>query len=203
MTPEVFPWNLPDFGRCLGPFVRQLSQKIKMKLSRFFPSLLSLAMVTTLVPGMVRAQDTVEDVTSEVMSVSQDSILSMEGGNRLLDRAAAAIERLDYETAVTELQNARKVFNQLSNFHVKLAGSFQGIDNGIYDRHRRQAFESGQKRDETTYQLAIVHRSQGQAELAVPLLIQIIESQTPTSELGEKAYQQLQEIGFAPMDGDS
>ena len=51
-------------------------------------------------------------------------------------------------------------------------------------------------RDEATYQLALVHRAQEQTELSVPLLVQVVNSQNPTSELGKKAYQQLYEIGF-------
>jgi thioredoxin-like negative regulator of GroEL len=51
-------------------------------------------------------------------------------------------------------------------------------------------------RDEATYQLALVHRAQNQPELAVPLLIQILRSQSPTRDLGKKAYQQLFELGF-------
>lgn len=51
-------------------------------------------------------------------------------------------------------------------------------------------------RDDATYKLALVHRAQNQSELSVPLLIQVINSQNPRSELGTKAYQQLFEIGF-------
>jgi hypothetical protein len=51
-------------------------------------------------------------------------------------------------------------------------------------------------RDDATYQLALVHRAQNQPELAVPLLVQIVNSQNPTRDLGKKAYQQLFELGF-------
>ena len=51
-------------------------------------------------------------------------------------------------------------------------------------------------RDEATYQLALIHRARQQPELSVPLLIQVIRSQNPTSELGKKSYQQLYELGF-------
>ena len=63
------------------------------------------------------------------------------------------------------------------------------------------ALETGIERDNATYQLALVHRAQDQPELSVPLLIQIITSQSPTSGLGKKAYEQLLEIGFvdAPL----
>ncbi|NET37108.1 MAG: hypothetical protein F6K19_34640, partial [Cyanothece sp. SIO1E1] len=74
--------------------------------------------------------------------------------------------------------------------------SFSGIDNRITSRHRTNALETAQIRDQATYRLALVHRAQNKPELAVPLLVQIIRSQQPTRDLGQKAYQQLFELGF-------
>lgn len=125
-----------------------------------------------------------------------DSILSMEGGQRLMLEANEAINAEDYELATIKLQQARQVFNQLTNFYLQLNSSFAGIDNRIAEGQRNNAAQTGQMRDEATYQLALVHRAQNQPELAVPLLIQVIRSQNPTSELGKKSYQQLYEIGF-------
>ncbi|MGQ4649308.1 hypothetical protein [Lyngbya aestuarii] len=125
-----------------------------------------------------------------------DSILSMAGGERLMLEASNAIDAQNYALAAQKLQEARQVFNQLSNFYQQLASSFSGIENRIYDAQRQKAIETAEKRDEATYQLALVHRAQNQPELAVPLLIQIVRSQNPTRDLGKKAYQQLFELGF-------
>jgi thioredoxin-like negative regulator of GroEL len=125
-----------------------------------------------------------------------DSILSLKGGQKLMSEAKTAIEAEQYEAAAEKLQKARQVFNQLSNFYFQLFDSFSGIDNRIAEGQRKKALETGQLRDEATYQLALVHRAQNQPELSVPLLIQVIRSQNPTSDLGRKAYQQLFEIGF-------
>jgi hypothetical protein len=125
-----------------------------------------------------------------------NSILSMRGGEQLMKEASDAIGSEQYNVAINKLQQARKIFNQLSNFHLQLAESFSGIDSQIYESNRDNALKSGQLRDEATYQLALVHRAQNQPELAVPLLVQIIRSQDPTSELGKKSYQQLYELGF-------
>jgi hypothetical protein len=124
------------------------------------------------------------------------SILSVQGGQRLMDEAGAAVSAQDYDLAVSKLQEARQVFNQLSNFYQELAASFSGIDNRIAEEQRAQAVETAQMRDQATYQLALVHRTQNKPELAVPLLIQIIRSQNPTRDLGQQAYQQLFELGF-------
>lgn len=125
-----------------------------------------------------------------------DSLLSLPGGKKLVQEATDAINKQNYELASSKLQQARQVFNQLSNFYLQLANSFSGIENRISEAHKKKALETGQLRDETTYQLALVHRAMNQPELSVPLLIQVIRSQNPTSELGRKAYQQLFEIGF-------
>jgi len=124
------------------------------------------------------------------------SLLSLQGGQRLMAEASGAVDSQNYPLAATKLQEARQVFNQLSNFYQQLSTSFSGIDNRIFDAQRQKALETAEMRDEATYQLALVHRAQNQPELAVPLLIQIIRSQNPTRDLGKRAYQQLFELGF-------
>lgn len=113
-----------------------------------------------------------------------------------MTEAGKAISNQNYADATQKLQDARQVFNQLSNLYQQLATIFSGIDNRLSDGNRTKALETAQMRDEATYRLALVHRAQNKPELAVPLLIQIIRSQQPTRDLGKKAYQQLLELGF-------
>ncbi|URD50292.1 hypothetical protein [Chroococcidiopsis sp. CCNUC1] len=129
-------------------------------------------------------------------SAQNNSVLSVAGGQRLMSEASSAISSQNYDTAVKKLQEARQVFNQMSNFYQQLAGNFQGIDNRVADSQRKKALDTAQMRDDATYQLALVHRAQNKPELAVPLLVQIVNSQNPTRDLGKKAYQQLFELGF-------
>ncbi|HYW17819.1 MAG TPA: hypothetical protein VE956_00660 [Nodularia sp. (in: cyanobacteria)] len=129
-------------------------------------------------------------------TAQNNSVLSMAGGQRLMEEADKAVSAQNYPLAAQKLQDARQVYNQLSNFYQELNASFTGIDTRVSDSQRQKALETAQKRDEATYQLALVHRAQNQPELAVPLLIQIIKSQNPTRDLGKKAYQQLFELGF-------
>lgn len=132
--------------------------------------------------------------------LAQDnSLLSMQGGQRLMNEASQAVSAQNYQLALKKLQDARQVYNQLSNFYQELATSFSGIDNRVADSQRKKALETAQMRDQATYQLALVHRAMNQPELAVPLLVQIIKSQQPTRDLGKKAYQQLLEIGFVDV----
>ncbi|NJL79282.1 MAG: hypothetical protein HC836_22450 [Richelia sp. RM2_1_2] len=124
------------------------------------------------------------------------SVLSLDGGKRLMSEAGNAVSSQNYALAETKLKEARLVFNQLSNFYQQLNSSFAGIDNRVADSQRQKALSAAQMRDEATYQLALVNRAQNKPELAVPLLVQIIKSQNPSRELGQKAYQQLFELGF-------
>lgn len=124
------------------------------------------------------------------------SVFSFAGGNRLMAESMEAVSQQKYDVAIAKLMDARQVFNQLSNFYQDLNASFAGIDNQIADSHRRKALEAAQLRDQSTFQLAVVYRANNQPELAIPLLVQLIRSQQPTRELGQKAYQQLFELGF-------
>lgn len=147
--------------------------------------------------GVSQAQPADPSDLTNLKPLSQNgSILSIQGGQRLMEEASAAVTAQKYDVAIQKLQEARQVFNQLSNFYQDLAASFSGIDNAIASSQRRRALETAQMRDQATYQLALVHRAQNQPELSVPLLIQIIRSQQPTRDLGKKAYQQLLELGF-------
>jgi hypothetical protein len=124
------------------------------------------------------------------------SVFSIAGGNRLVSESMEAVNQQKYDVAVAKLNDARQVFNQLSNFYQDLTASFTGIDNQIADSHRQKALEAAQLRDKSTFQLAVVYRANNQPELAIPLLVQLIRSQQPTRELGLQAYQQLFELGF-------
>ncbi|MEL6929824.1 MAG: hypothetical protein AAFO95_14445 [Cyanobacteria bacterium J06600_6] len=170
--------------------------------------LLFLPLLVTL-PTKLQAQPAIESneqiETTELENLPSDpeapstqavSILSIEGGEKLMAEADAAIENQQYDLAVEKLQNARQVYNQLSNFYLQLFNSFTGLDNNAAEAHRKKALDTSLERDNATYQLALVHRAQDKSELSVPLLIQIITSQSPGIGLGKKAYEQLLEIGF-------
>jgi hypothetical protein len=126
----------------------------------------------------------------------QNSILSIAGADQMLKAAQSAAQEGRFSDAVARNQEAVTTLNQMSTFHQQLSRSFAGIDNRISDEEKQLALQAAIKRDEATYQLALIHRAQGKPELAVPLLVRITVSQNPTRELGQKAYQQLYEIGF-------
>ncbi|AFY74736.1 hypothetical protein Syn7502_02798 [Synechococcus sp. PCC 7502] len=124
------------------------------------------------------------------------SVFSFNGADRLVSDALDAVSKQNYDLAASKLQDARQIYNQLSNFYQDLTGIFTGLDNRIADSHRQKALQAAQLRDKSTYQLALVYRAKNQPELAIPLLIQLVRSQQPTRDLGKQAYQQLFELGF-------
>ncbi|NEP48895.1 MAG: hypothetical protein F6K65_08705 [Moorea sp. SIO3C2] len=177
-----------------------------------FVALPVMAALVVLPPAQAQGADIqveadITDPNNTGPLTQEDSLLSMPGGERMMQEATNAIDSGNYSVAAKKLQEARQIFNQLSNFYQQLASSFSGIDNRVYESQRQKALETAEKRDEATYRLALVHRANDQPELAVPLLIQIIRSQNPTRELGKKSYQQLFELGFVdspfPRNGNS
>lgn len=182
-----------------------LSAATRVLPTTWFLSLLVTTGLNLLAPTAAEAQtplpeesspEAVQEPDNQDLRPLAQGILSVQGGQQLMGEATSAVSSQNYDLAVNKLQQARQVFNQLSNFYQDLASSFAGIDTRISDAQRQQAFQTAQMRDEATYQLALVHRAQNKPELAVPLLVQIVRSQNPTRDLGKKAYQQLFELGF-------
>lgn len=128
-----------------------------------------------------------------------DSDLSIPGLERAIAQADAEIAAEDYDTAFETLTAAREASNSLAGHYQKLSGQFSGIDNRIYEAHRGRALAAAQFRDAATYRLAVVHQVRGQAELAVPLLLQVLVSQSPTRELGRNSYNLLYDLGFVTV----
>ncbi len=122
--------------------------------------------------------------------------LSVLRAEQLAAEAEAAIQAQNYDQAIELLQQVFNAYNQRSNYHQDLSRAFAGIQNRISEEQRELARVAAQARDEAAYDLAVVYRAAGRPEEAVAWLIQVINSQTPTRELGTQAYQQLLEIGF-------
>lgn len=144
------------------------------------------------------AQESEPAPASEVRRVDQvaASEFSVPYADRLVAEGTAAIAAQDYSEAIAKLDAARELYNQLSLYYQELADMFFGIDTRQNRSNRDKAIEAAQKRDEATYQLALIHRSQNSPERAIALFMDVLRSQQPTRDLGEQAYQQLFEMGF-------
>jgi tetratricopeptide (TPR) repeat protein len=158
-------------------------------------SLLALGLVGGLSSAVLAQENNSESEVRRIDSVST-SEFSVPHADKLVAEGTAAIATQDYTEAIAKLDEARELYNQLSLFYQELAQMFFGVDTRQNRSNRDLAIEAAQKRDETTYQLALIYRSQGQPEEAIPLLMEVLRSQQPTRDLGEQAYQQLFEMGF-------
>jgi tetratricopeptide (TPR) repeat protein len=147
-------------------------------------------------PAPVSTPSNVEPLSP---TVNQNGLFNVNAGKRLMSEATSAVNAQNYPLAASKLQEARQLMNQLSNFYQGLGSTFLGVDTVVSDSLRRKALESAQIRDDATYQLALVYRAQGQADKAIPLLIEIVRSQNPSRDLGQKSYRQLWELGFVDV----
>ncbi|MEM9154134.1 MAG: tetratricopeptide repeat protein [Cyanobacteria bacterium P01_F01_bin.33] len=136
-----------------------------------------------------------EPITEASEAVPAATISEREAEN-LMRQADAALGAQNYDRAIELLQQAFTAFNTRSNYYQQLSGVFAGVDNAIADEHRLAARDSAEERDRASYDLAIVYRAADRPEEAIGPLVQVVASQGPTRELGQKAYQQLREIGF-------
>ncbi|NER81730.1 MAG: hypothetical protein F6K42_19645 [Leptolyngbya sp. SIO1D8] len=145
--------------------------------------------------------ETEGESSSEVRRVEQNPSggFNIAAADQLADEASQAISTQQYPEAIAKLTEARELYNELSTYYQELAGMFVGVDTRQNQSNRAKALETAQSRDEVTYQLALLYRSQDQPEEAIPLLMDILRSQQPTRDLGQQAYQQLFELGFVDM----
>lgn len=132
-----------------------------------------------------------------------DSPIGIAAGEALMRQAESAISSQNYAQAATDLVAARKALNDVSTYYQTIAGVFVGVDSRVNRGLRDSAVKAAQVRDQASYQLAVVYRAQGTPDLAVPLLVEVLQSQQPTRPLGQQAYQQLYELGFVEMPYDA
>ncbi|MEM9803872.1 MAG: hypothetical protein AAF959_01215 [Cyanobacteria bacterium P01_D01_bin.56] len=143
------------------------------------------------------SEDPSEAVADAARPLNQDdSPIGIAAAEILIADGNAAMASGDYVTAATRLQDARETLNTSSSYYQSLFNTFKGIDTRISNEARQKALEAAQLRDEATLQLARAYQGQQRSSLAIPLLVEVLDSQNPTRDLGKQAYDQLLEIGF-------
>jgi hypothetical protein len=125
------------------------------------------------------------------------SVFDVKTVQALLARGDGAAAAGNLTEARRSYDQAREASKQLLGFYRDLSGAFRGLDARIpreMDDKGRQVLEA---LVQTNLRLAALFRRQNQPEVAVPLLVEVVKTMTPSTEAGRKAYQQLLEIGFA------
>ena len=128
--------------------------------------------------------------------LTENSFLNINTINTYLDQANFSIEKGDLDDAIQKLNKARTGANLLINYYKDLHGSFKGIDALIPRELAEKNRKVIQLLAKANMQLATIHRSKGEPELAVPLLVDVVKILSPVNPRGAKAYQQLLELGF-------
>jgi len=136
---------------------------------------------------------------------AQEEIKSLAATGSAFDINAvkALIARGDAASAAGNLAEARRLYDQardasrrLLGFYRDLSGAFRGLDARIPREMDEKSRQSLEFLVQTNMRLAALFRRQGQPEVAVPLLVEVVKVMSPTSESGRKAYQQLVELNF-------
>ena len=102
----------------------------------------------------------------------------------------------DFEKAKDSYLDARKLAKQLASFYSDLNSSFKGVDARIPNEMQRKGKATLQILAETNDRLASLYIKDGNPEVAVPLLIEIIRIMSPNTQEGKEAYKRLMQLGF-------
>ncbi len=102
----------------------------------------------------------------------------------------------NYSQARKKYDKARDMSKLLLGFYGDLSNSFKGVDALIpreMDSNSRKVLSLISK---ANLKLASLFRKNNQAELAVPLLVEVVRIAGPAKEEGNQAYMDLVELGF-------
>ncbi len=156
-------------------------------------SALLLAGLIPSTPGTALAQPAPGPASAPAAASAFD-VKTVQG---LLTRGDAAAAAGNLTEARRFYDQAREASKQLLGFYRDLSGAFRGLDARIpreMDDKGRQVLDA---LVQANLRLAALFRRQNQPEVAVPLLVEVVKTMTPSTDAGRKAYQQLLEIGFA------
>ncbi|KEF42192.1 MAG: hypothetical protein ER33_07490 [Cyanobium sp. CACIAM 14] len=153
----------------------------------------SLTLLTLLLPlatPPVRAQAAAQTVQPAGTDFNLSAVRS------LLSRGDAAVASGNLAEGRRLYDLARDASRRLLGFYRDLSGSFRGLDARIPREMDDKGREALSLLSEANLRLAALFRRQNQPEVAIPLLVEVVKTMTPTNDLGRKAYQQLVELGF-------
>ena len=127
---------------------------------------------------------------------TENSDLSISNINFLLEQAEISIDTGNLDDAAEKLKKATASSKLLIKYYRDLHSSFKGIDALIPRELTKKNRNVVQLLAKANMQQAIIHRSKGEPELAVPLLVEVVKILSPSNPNGAKAYQQLFELGL-------
>ena len=108
--------------------------------------------------------------------------------------AAAAAGKLN--EAKTDYDQALEAASYLVSAYRGLSGAFRGLDARIPREMDQKGRDATELQANIELRLAALLRRMNQPQVAVPLLVRVVQRMSPTSPQGQKAYQSLLELGF-------
>ena len=106
------------------------------------------------------------------------------------------IKNGNFDKAKDSYLDARKLAKQLASFYSDLNKIYSGLDARIPNEMQRKGKATLQILAETNDRLASLYIKDGNPEVAVPLLIEIIRIMSPNTQEGKEAYKRLMQLGF-------
>ena len=108
--------------------------------------------------------------------------------------AAASAGKLN--EAKADYDQALEAASYLVTAYRGLSGAFRGLDARIPREMDQKGREATELQANIELRLAALLRRMNQPQVAVPLLVRVVQRMSPTSPQGQKAYQSLLELGF-------
>ena len=102
----------------------------------------------------------------------------------------------DFDKAKELYLDARKLSKQLASFYKDLNNAFIGIDARIPVEMQNKGKDILQILAKSNERLATLYIKDEKADVAVPLLVEIIRIMSPNSSEGKEAYERLIHLGF-------
>tara|TARA_Y100001968_G_scaffold333931_1_gene401292 strand:+ start:580 stop:1101 length:522 start_codon:yes stop_codon:yes gene_type:complete len=160
-----------------------------------FTKIASLIAVGVLIfqPPSIIAQ---ESSSSYKVLASKKSGLNISTVKDLIDKGDKAMSLEDFDEARENFDKARLLTKQLLGFYREINGAFRGMDARIPREMDQKGREGQVLLSKINLRLATLFRRMNQPEVAVPLLVEVVRLMTPAKEEGQRAYQELLELGF-------
>lgn len=127
----------------------------------------------------------------------QNNPLGVAYMENVLDKAEFYIEEEDFESAKESIDLISEWVYDATEYHTDLFKTLKKLENSNAqaDIERKLAIQFAVLRDKALFLEAQVLLNNGEKMQAVENLVEVVRSQ-PTTDLGFKAYETLQEIGF-------
>ena len=151
----------------------------------------SAALIPVLSPAPAHAQEETQKVLE-----SGSTGLNLASISAKVAQADAAAAAGNLAKAKADYDQARLGAQNLTRFYRNLSGAFRGLDARIPREMDQKGRESLELQASIDLRLAALLRRMNKPEVAVPLLVEVVQIMTPSNPMGQKAYQNLVELGF-------